>query len=216
MQWNSYFQYQFLDSESNLTPYTTGSYLGKKKIFNLGAGIVYQNKAMWHLADNNFDTLNTNLFQYGVDVFYDAPISENGSSINVYASANHLDYGPNYIRNLGVLNPTNGSNDKNIINGGGFAFPAYGTGNVLYLQLGYKFQDSLIGTYTLMPYFSIQSAHYSGLQSTMNYFSTGVNLFLSGHKTKLTLAYEDRPVYSKLEEQVSRKSNVILQYQISF
>jgi hypothetical protein len=41
--------YQFFDQEDNLLPYTTGSYLGKKKIVNLGAGFIYQPDAMWNL-----------------------------------------------------------------------------------------------------------------------------------------------------------------------
>src|SRR5690606_18927771 len=47
MQWNGYFQYQFLDQESNMTPYLAGTYQGKKKVFNIGAGFIYQKDAMW-------------------------------------------------------------------------------------------------------------------------------------------------------------------------
>jgi len=47
-QYQGYFMWQFKDQESNLTPYTTGSYLGKKSVLNVGAGFVVQPEAMWY------------------------------------------------------------------------------------------------------------------------------------------------------------------------
>ena len=38
--------WQFLEKESNQTPYMIGSYLGKKRVFNIGAGFQYQKDAM--------------------------------------------------------------------------------------------------------------------------------------------------------------------------
>ena len=52
LQTQGYFKYEFLDSESNLTPYNTGSYLGSKNVFNIGAGFIYQKDAMWHTENN--------------------------------------------------------------------------------------------------------------------------------------------------------------------
>ncbi|MFM7429181.1 MAG: hypothetical protein ACKO1F_04700 [Flammeovirgaceae bacterium] len=39
MVWN------FFDKESHVTPYMTGTYLGKKKVLNLEAGIISQKNA---------------------------------------------------------------------------------------------------------------------------------------------------------------------------
>lgn len=215
-QWNGYIQYQFRDIESNLTPYTAGTYHGKKNVFNIGAGIQYQDKALWRIADNAVDTLESALLAAGVDLFYDAPAGSNGQCLNVYASFSHLDYGKNYIRNLGVMNPSNGSLDKNVINGGGYAFPAYGTGDVFYLQVGFKTKDNLIGSASLMPYFSTENARYEALPKRMAYYSTGVNILLNGHKSKVTVAYENRPVFYSGKSDVTRLGNGILQYQVSF
>lgn len=63
MQYNGYFQYQFLDQESNQTPYLTGTYLGKKKVFNIGAGLIYQKDAMWHRNAAN-DTIKAICFTW--------------------------------------------------------------------------------------------------------------------------------------------------------
>lgn len=214
-QYNGYFQYQFLDQESNLTPYTVGTYHGKKTICNIGAGLVFQKNAMNHLNALN-DTIYTDLIHLGLDVFWDTPVGADGSSLSLYSTITHLDYGPNYVRNLGVMNPTNGNSNANVINGGGYAFPIYGTGNVFYTQVGYKFKDNLLNTSTLMPYFTYQHAQYERLSQSMNFYSFGINYLMSNHKSKLTLAYENRPVFFDNQNQVLRKVSSVLQYQIYF
>ena len=214
-QFNGYFQYQFLDQESNLTPYTTGTYHGKRSIFNIGGGIVFQKNAMNHLSPS-LDTVYTNMLQYGLDVFWDAPLASNGASISWYSNITHLDFGPGYIRNLGVMNPANGSADLTVINGGGYAYSMYGTGNVFYTQIGYKFKDNLLGNSTLMPYASCQIGNYKRLPESMVHYSLGINYLLNYHKSKLTLAYENRPVFYDTEKSILRKGNGILQYQIFF
>jgi len=214
-QFNGYFQYQFLDQESNLTPYTTGTYHGKRSIFNIGGGIVFQKNAMNHLSPS-LDTVYTNMLQYGLDVFWDAPLASNGASISWYSNITHLNFGPGYIRNLGVMNPANGSADLTVINGGGYAYPMYGTGNVFYTQIGYKFKDNLLGNSTLMPYASCQIGNYKRLPELMVHYSLGINYLLNYHKSKLTLAYENRPVFYDTEKSILRKGNGIFQYQIFF
>jgi len=215
-QWNGYLQYQIRDQESNLTPYMTGTHLGIKTVFNVGAGIQFQKNSMWHLSETSADTIYTDLVMLGADVYYDKPISYDGQAISLYAHAGHMDYGPGYIRNLGVLNPTNGISDQNVINGSGFAFPAYGTGNVYYLQMAYKCKDNLIGKTTLMPYFSVQHAYYNRLPSAMNFFSSGVTWLINDHNTKMTLAYENRPVYLTNSDAVKRNGNIVLQFQVFY
>lgn len=216
MQWNGYFQYQFKDQESNQTPYMTGTYLGKKKVFNVGVGFVYQPDAMWKLGANMKDTVQTNMLQLAADVYYDAPVGTKGQAVSLYGSVTHFDFGTNYIRNLGVMNPANGTNDKNILNGGGNGFPAYGTGNVLYAQAGYKLSDNLIGKTTLMPYAAIQHANYEKLNTPMNFIDLGVSWLLSGHTSKLTASYQNRPVYLNNGDLSERKGALVVQYQAFF
>ena len=49
-----------------MLPYMAGSYLGKKDVFNVGAGFVTQRDAMWYFSDSGSDTLrnNMNLFRW--------------------------------------------------------------------------------------------------------------------------------------------------------
>lgn len=215
-QWNGYVQLQLLDKESNLTPYMTGTYLGKKKVFNVGAGFQYQPAAMWLTGAVASDTLYDSMLHWGADLYYDAPLGTKGQALHVYAQWGHLDYGPGYIRNLGVMNPVNGDLDNQVLNGGGVAFPAYGTGQVLYTQLGYKCRDALLGSSTLMPFVSWQRGDYKRLNHVMNYYTGGLTLFLHGHASKCTLAYESRPVFQTDGQKSDRKGAIIFQYQIFY
>ncbi|WP_294821199.1 hypothetical protein [uncultured Flavobacterium sp.] len=216
MQYNGYFMYQFRDQESNLTPYTTGTYHGKKRVFNIGAGFIYQKDAMWRLNEAATDTLYSNMLHLAADAYYDAPIGSRGAAISIYGSLTFSDYGKNYLRNGGPMNPANGNNDISVLNGGGTAFPMYGTGTIGYLQAGYKFRDNLIGTTTLMPYASIQYADFERLNDPMPYVDAGVNWLLTGHTSKFTLTYQNRPLYNVTGNNTGNKTAIVAQYQVFF
>lgn len=219
MQTHGYFQYQFLDQEANTTAYATGTYLGTKRVFNIGAGFQYQPDAMWHSANGN-DTLHTPMKNFAADVYYDAPVnSQSGTAISLYAAYTYSDYGPNFSRNGGAMNPANGNTNPGILNGAGNAFPMFGSGNIGYAQVGYKLKNNLVGKTTLMPYLSLQYAKYHRLKQNMSFWDGGINWLLKGQNAKLTLAYQDRPVYqlapnADKAELLERKGSVILQYQV--
>ena len=225
-QYQGYFQYQFLDQESNLTPYSAGTYLGKKKVFNIGAGFIVQPDAVWYTPTGNPADVKTKAMQqYAVDVYYDAPTSTapNAPSVSFYAAGLHLDYGPNYTRNNAPMNPGTGTSNtlaSSVFGGFGNAFPQFGTGNVVYTQLGYKLKDNLVGGTTFMPYFSYQYSHYQRLANDVNYYDMGINWLLAGHTSKFTLAYQNRPYYVLNSDSRgivdSRRSAVVLQYQVFF
>jgi len=219
MQWQGYFQWQFLDEEANTTPYMTGTYLGTKKVFNIGAGFQYQPDAMWRTGHNN-DTVEQAMQHFAVDAYYDAPLNAaTGSAISAYAAYINFNYGNGFIRNQATMNPGNGTTRTDILNGSGNGYPSFGTGNLLYGQVGYKFKNELIGKTTLMPYASLQYAHYDRLQDNMAFWDTGVNWLLKGHTSKLTFAYQSRPIYqvmpgNLLAEAVDRKGSFLVQYQV--
>lgn len=220
MQWQGYFQWQFLDQETNTTPYATGTYLGTKKVFNIGAGFQYQPDAMWRKGASISDTVTSPMRHFAIDAFYDAPLNTStGTAISAYATYMHLDHGPGYIRNQATMNPANGSNRPGVLNGGGNGYPSFGSGSLLYGQVGYKFKNNLIGTTTLMPYASLQHAGYDRLATKMNYWEVGTSWLLKGHTSKLTFAYQNRPIYETLSAgakavQTERKSGFVLQYQV--
>jgi hypothetical protein len=220
MQWQGYFQWQFLEQESNTTPYATGTYLGTKRVFNIGAGFQYQPNAMWHKGASITDTITTPMRHFAVDAFYDAPLNvSTGTAISAYATYMHLNHGSGYIGNQATMNPANGTTRPAVLNGGGNGYPSFGNGSLLYGQIGYKFKNNLIGSTTLMPYASLQHANYDRLASKMNYYELGTSWLLKGHTSKLTFAYQNRPVYEILTAgakavQTERKNSFVLQYQV--
>ena len=143
-QYAGYIKWQFFDKESNLTPYAKGTYLGAKKIINLGAGFQYQDGAQWHLESGG-DTVETAMQNYAVDVFIELPIdSARKDAITAFFAHYWFDFGPNFIRNIGAMNPANGNSDPLIVNGGGSAAPILGTGRAYYSQLAYLLPTTII------------------------------------------------------------------------
>ncbi len=160
--YQGYFMYQLLDQESNFGPGTPGSYLGKKKVFNIGGGFYYQKNAMFHYANVAAkDTVNQDLKLVALDVFYDAPLNtEKGTAYSLYACFSNYNYGTNFIKVTGANNPASGSKnttssfDKSNF---GNAFPYIGSGNVGYVQTAYKFGLANRVLYSPLLIFSIHS-----------------------------------------------------------
>ena len=73
----------------------------------------------------------------------------------------------------------------------------------------------------LMPYLSSQYADYGALQHKgMLLVDVGLNWFVNGHRSKISLDYQNRPTYSLNSNKDvlvgTRKGCVTLQYQIAF
>lgn len=223
-QYQGFFTWNFFDKESHVTPYMTGTYLGKKKVFNLEAGFITQKNATWTgLATNDPNRTYYNLKLWSVALFYDAPLNtEKGTAFNGYAGYFHTDYGKGYLRYNGIMNPANGTTLAGAPGSSfGNAFPMFGTGNVMYAQAGYLMKKDLLGDNgTLMPYASIQSAKYDRLDKQMNVYDFGVNWLIKGHASKISLDYQLRPTYAVQGTDLVRasgmRSQVVMQYQIFF
>lgn len=219
LQTQAYLAWQFLDKENNTNPYTTGTYLGKKKVVNLGLGFIHQQKAMWHL-NTSMDTIETAMLLANMDLFVDLPIGKKGAAISSYTALSYSDLGPGYLRNIGAMNNASSSVDPSYLNGGGVGAPIIGTGVTIYSQLGYKLKDDLFKDHgTLLPYVSVQFSNYDRIQEPLLFFDGGCSWLIHGnHSGKLTLGWQYRPIYKagwlKYELQ-TWKSNWILQYQIS-
>ena len=222
LQTQGYLNYQFFDQEDNTLAYTTGTYHGKKKILNIGVGWIQQNKALWHTDNSSgkLDTINDNMNLYGADVFFEIPLSEKRNCISAYVAYTDYQMGKNYIRNLGVMNPSNGLNGV-ISTASGNSVPLIGTGQSIFAQLAYKFKDNLLveqGTFQI--YGSAQISKYQALNNNMMLYEGGINWLINGdHHSKLTLSYQSRPVYNLQADGTSnyntRRGMAVLQYQIS-
>lgn len=221
-QYQGLFLYIFFDQENHTTPYMTGTYLGKKRVLNLEAGFITQRKATWRKETLQPDTTYEDMKLWSVAVFYDAPLNTaKGTAISAYTSFFHYDYGKSYLRYNGIMNPANGLVSGAIPGSQGNAFPMFGTGNIIYSQLGYLLPENLLGSTkaAFMPYASWMHADYGALQSSMDVIDIGMNWLMNAHATKLTIDYQLRPVFTSNNGLLTRsghKGQLVLQYQIYF
>jgi hypothetical protein len=229
-QFQGYFIWQFFEHEGHTTPYMTGTHLGKKKILNIAAGAIYQKNALWHKNNTGSDTAvqYDNMVHFALESYLDMPLNkEKGTAISAYSGFFMTNYGQNYLRYNGLMNPANGSalNATNSIVGQGptygNAVPMFGTGKVFYGQVGYLLPKDLLGKNgQLLPYASATIAKYDRLQGlTTSTINAGINWLVKGHKTKISLDWQNRPIYKIVANKVTndqRKNCLILQYQISF
>lgn len=194
-QLQGFFIWNFFDVEGHTTPYMTGTYLGEKKILNLEAGAIYQKNASWR-TNAIGDTVYDNMLLWSVAAFLDMPIQNNKYAVSAYAGYFSTDYGANYIRNNGIMNPANGSVDPTAFSGGGNSYPMFGTGTSIYAQLGFRLPNDLFKENgTLLPYVSYRTSNYDRLKAPVNVWDAGVNWLINKHNAKLSLNYQLRTVF---------------------
>ncbi|MEO6824138.1 MAG: hypothetical protein ABI167_05320 [Nitrosospira sp.] len=217
------FYWNFWDVEPNTNPYMQGTYLGKKSILNLEAGFATQKAATWtgtSAANAQFHDMT----HYSVAVYLDAPVDKvKETAISAYAGYFNFNYGPNYLRQNGNgQNSANGVGTGASINGAGNTYAMFGTGQMVYAQIGYLLPKDLLGNNNgqLQPYASITSAKWQALHDQMNVFNAGVNWLIKGHNSKITFDYQNRPIfnYNAAHEAVktSSQGQFVVQYQIAF
>ncbi|MEL6533779.1 MAG: porin [Bacteroidota bacterium] len=188
-----YFNYQFLDQESNKLPYMVGTYFGKKKVFNIGAGFYTNPNAAITLTDANqpldatltdpaailadvqskTDSHNVNLF--GFDVFYDSPIGNRGAAITAYAVYYDYDFGPNFLYARGETIGSGGTVFSQV----GFLTPGDG--------VRHRLQPYVTGSLRMLDQFQDSENYENTSASTLG---VGLNYLLNGHNSKLTLEWQ--------------------------
>ena len=230
--YQGYFAYEFLDQEANLLPYQVGSYLGTKRVFNIGAGFLFNKDAMMSRTGavpepapaNGFAVpyKTENLGIWSADVFYDSPINKDaGTAVTAYGVYYNYNFGTNYVRNIGILNPSGAGGTAPIPGAGtlrGNAYPVVGTGSSTYLQAGYLLPKNTLGEKArLQPYAAWMHGNYEGLDAIgakdVNVYDLGANLLLDGHNAKFTLNYRARPDYSNPQD-INYRSEITLQTMI--
>lgn len=221
MQTSGYVKYEFLENESNKTAYSggTGTYVGKKKLLNVGAGFIYQPK-MTSRLENNTETFY-DFKSWSAEVFYDTPLNtDKNTAITIYAGYFHTNFGTDYIRNLAANSYTEGGTS---FNGAGNGFPMIGTGDTFFFQFGYLISKYLLGKETfrgqLQPNIAIQHSIFDALSDPMTALDLGVNWYFNGHNNKLTWGYQSRPIFNKNTSgdvvKTNRKGMVVVQYEIA-
>lgn len=213
-----YFEYQFLDQEANVLPFKVGSYLGTKKVFNIGAGFYTAPDATKTSVNSTINKHDIKLFS--TDVFLDMPIGkkENKMAVTGYSVLYDYDFGPNYLRNVGIMNI--GSVDPNFtgsraIAGAGNAQPTIGSGTIWYTQAGILLPNKEAKPKVrIQPFGAVTYKNFDALTQSSTQFDVGSNFFIDGHHAKITAQYSTRPVYTSLTNRSGSLGDFVVQLQI--
>lgn len=162
--YSTYVEYNFLDEEPDFLPFKQGTWLGYKKVFNLGAGgFLHPNGVVY--KDMKDQLHGQNVFLFAVDAFLDLPLSDKKDAITAYAVYQYNDYGKNYF------------------------FGPYGSGNMTYGHIGYVFREGLTPKIRFQPYIFYVLSTFDATQDNKQHLGIGLNGYLAGDNCKLTLEY---------------------------
>ena len=200
-----YFQLQFWEIESDVLPFTTGTYLGTKRVMNVGTGFYVQPKGVAYL-DAAGEVRERSLSVASADFFVDLPLrAENGGALTAYGVYYWMDFGPNNVRNIGIMNPGDPGSGTSL-NGPGNAYPIIGSASTGYGQFGWLMPWK-IKQLQFQPYVLSQMSKFEALNDMMIQFGVGMNMFVYGHNAKVTLEYRNRPIFDTDGNVESRAGN---------
>lgn len=201
MALGAYCDYQFLDQEASTTPFRVGTYLGAKKVFNIGAGFFSNQDGTKSLTLDN-ELKKHDIGIYAIDAFADIPIGNKSRNMAVtaYSALYKYNYGPNYIRANGVMNP--GTVDasfegKKAQEGAGNARYVLGSGNIWYAQAGVLLPKQISKKIRFQPMAAYAIKDLDALSESGSYYDVGTNFFIDGHNSKITVQYSNRPLYNE-------------------
>ena len=212
-----YVEYQFFDNESNFLPFKVGSYLGTKKMLNVGAGFYNAPESTRTSVNGAVQKHDISLF--AADVFADLPIGDKAKkmALTAYSVYYSYDFGPNYLRNIGIMNTAVA--DPNFsgarpISGVGNSQPMIGSGSIWYTQAGLLLPNSNEKPKVrIQPFAAYAYKNFDALDKASGQFDIGSNFFLDGHHAKITTQYSTRPVYTSKTD-VQSKGELLVQLQI--
>jgi hypothetical protein len=209
--YQGYADYDFLDVEDHTLPYAVGTYLGKKTVFNVGAGYMYMKNGMNYLDSQSGNTYFHDIAIVAADAFVDVPLGKFAGAITAYGGLIHFDFGPNYVRNMSLLNPgdqldpgtpvgtrpfapLNYLGSAGYTGGFGNQVPTVGTGMMYFGQLGYLLPNFL--PYGKLQVFGqVSLANFDAYGGPVVIPDVGLNYWLSDYNVRVTVNYRARPVF---------------------
>lgn len=214
-----YVEYQFLDIESNLLPYKVGTYLGTKRVFNIGAGFYNQAKGTKSQVNGTINTHNISLM--AVDAFLDMTVGkkEKNMALTVYSGFFNYNFGPNYLRNLGIMNvgmaDANFKGADKMMAGAGNAQPMIGTGNIFYTQAGLLLpKNKEKPKLRVQPFAAYTMKNFEALPTSVSNLDLGANWLIDGHHAKITTQYALRPGIESSTGNKRSMGELIVQFQV--
>lgn len=217
--YGGYFDWEFLEGESQLLPFRVGSYLGSKRVFNLGAGF-YINPQGTQSRDAADIILQHDIKLFSVDAFLDLPFGSesNRMAVTAYSVFYDYDFGPNYLRNIGIMNTGVSNPDftgQRAMEGPGNARAMMGTGQIWYTQAGLVLPKLSAKSKTrLQPFAAYTYKKFQAHQQHGNFWDLGANLLLDGQNAKITGQYSTRPLFNEAGYRFDNKGEFILQLQV--
>ena len=216
-----YVSWQFLEKESNFLPYTVGTYLGSKRIFNIGMGYYYsQQGTVTQIAnsqDSPFQRHDIKLF--AVDAFVDLPLKSNNLAVTGYSVFYDYDFGPNYLRNISIMNldtaPDPSFKGQTSQSGPGNLSPVIGTGKTWFTQAGLLLPKTWARKVRLQPFAELALQRFERYGSALfSNWSAGGNLYLDGQHAKFSFKYQTRALVAE-DMQAGSKGTFIFATQVS-
>lgn len=213
VSYNGYFAWQFKDREELNNAFYAGSYYGKKKVFNIGTGFLYNPRGtMTQPVKGQFETHTISTL--GLDVFYDAPVGnpKKEMAFTLYSVWYRYNFGLDYLRFTGVMNP--GTKDPSYtgtqaLEGVGNGRVFLGTGNIWYTQTAFllpKFSNR----FRLQPYVSYTYKDMRALNQAGQYYNLGTNFLFDGNRAKVSVEYGSRPLYTTTDRKIFTRRGEVL------
>ena len=200
-----YLKLMLKDIAAGKLPYEIGLCMDGQELLNIGAGFYNHPKSTYTLdpgtGSDSLKFYNQTIF--GLDVFYNHAVGNKGYLLNAYALFQNMNYGKNYLRNIGIFNTSNviGTEEQlgdeyanRSVMGAGNVQPTLGTGNILYGQVGLRFPTFENGS-AFMPYITGTYKNFESINEPSFQYDLGLNYFINKHYAKITLQYGTRPIY---------------------
>ena len=200
LSYKGYVAWHLWEKEYFTTPYVSMTYLGKKKILNVGMGFDYYPESVLNYTAEEIVQIDNRLL-LGTDVFCELPFAQN-RSVTFYSVLYSYDFGNNYLRNSGTMN---------IWENGGNSEYKVGTGLISYSTLGYLFKDEFLHLPgRLQLFYAYAFKDFEGLPVTLNNQDMGVNYYPAGQKLKFSLQYSSRPVLNAAETDIEKHCGTLI------
>lgn len=218
LSYSGYAFYQFFGKETTVTSFLPGNTLAARKVLNIGTGFYTSKDAtQTQPSENVFESHPANIF--GADVYSEIPLGNKNKEmgLTLYSVFYNYNYGPNYLRMSGLLNP--GAPDPSFtgqraLEGAGNNRVLMGTGNIWFSQVGFvipKFSTIL----KIQPFFNYALKNMKALNQSGSYYDIGTNFYLYGQNARIVVQYSSRPLYDIADKTVfDRKGEFLLSLQI--
>jgi hypothetical protein len=205
LNYKAYLAYHFLEKEYFTSSYVGMTYLGEKKIFNLGFGFDYYPESIAEQLESG-ETKVSDRTLLGADIFCELPFAGK-QAFTLYSVLYDYDFGSNYLREYGTMN---------IWDGSGNAEYKAGTGLISCSMLGYLFKNDFLKLPgRLQLFYAFTAKDFDALSQTIFNHDMGANYYAAGQKLKFSVQYSLRPATQATNlSNVSSKGTLIFQTQI--